>query len=785
MISVERAFTSDKTSAWLIALVATCAGALLTLAIANAVQSFYQHQLQQRFAWAASEHGALLQVQLDERSNDLEGLRRFFSLSDEVVRAEFSGYTKPLLKDALVIAWMPVVVDARRADVEHRAQAEGYANFIIQELNAQGQLVAAGLRSSYVPLLFIESKWLKQLPLGLDMSFSVQRQELLNRAAETGALAVSSALTLIDPALADVKGLLLVAAVCPGRLAEPHCSGLSGYVTAVLSLHDLMELGGKSDSHSNLSVELSNTEAGQGEALLYRSEVAPAADSELLFSRTLELGDRHYQLSIRPTNGFLHTNRSPGMAVIWGSGGLLSLMLAALLYSLVSQRQRAQVLVRKRTAELRQREHELRLSEERWAFAVEGSGDGVWDWDLQTDKVYYSDVWKSMLGYASTDISDDIDEWRSRVHADDLPTCLAHLQQHYLGIEPFFCAELRMRNKDGSWQWVLTRGKVMEWQADGTPKRILGMHTDISESKKIREALQARDRLLERLTQHIPGALFQFLQGVQGVNSFPYVSVGVRDIYELDADALRLSAESFFARLHPDDLERVKTSLQRSAQLLRVWREDYRVLLPHQGLRWVRSESTPERLASGDVLWHGYSSDITGLKLVEAELRTLSVTDALTGAFNRRYFQERLEAEITRAMRSKGSLAVVMLDIDHFKQVNDAFGHAAGDRVLKSFCQRISQRLRRIDVLCRLGGEEFIVLCPDTDVQQALNVAEALWRALRTEPIEGVGVVTASFGVAAWQEGESIDSLLRRVDASVYAAKQAGRDRIQAALPSG
>ena len=173
------------------------------------------------------------------------------------------------------------------------------------------------------------------------------------------------------------------------------------------------------------------------------------------------------------------------------------------------------------------------------------------------------------------------------------------------------------------------------------------------------------------------------------------------------------------------------------------------------------------------------------LAYLNNKLMELAITDALTGAFNRRYFQERLESEIARAQRREGSLALVMLDIDHFKQVNDRFGHAAGDQVLTLFCQRLSQRLRRIDVLCRLGGEEFIVLCPDTDQVQAMAVATALWQALRSEPVDGVGLVTASFGVAAWELGESGDSLLRRVDDAVYAAKKAGRDRVQAAVPRG
>lgn len=202
--------------------------------------------------------------------------------------------------------------------------------------------------------------------------------------------------------------------------------------------------------------------------------------------------------------------------------------------------------------------------------------------------------------------------------------------------------------------------------------------------------------------------------------------------------------------------------------------------LPHRGLRWVRGEATPEELAGGGTLWHGYVSDISDLKRVEEELRALSITDSLTGIHNRRYFQDRLKAEMIRVKRASGALSVIMFDIDHFKRINDQHGHAVGDEVLKELCRRISQRLRRTDVFCRLGGEEFVVLCANTDGSQAFSVALELWQALRGEPMEGVATVTASFGVASWRVEEGVDSLLLRADSGVYAAKQAGRDRVEA-----
>jgi diguanylate cyclase (GGDEF)-like protein/PAS domain S-box-containing protein len=306
----------------------------------------------------------------------------------------------------------------------------------------------------------------------------------------------------------------------------------------------------------------------------------------------------------------------------------------------------------------------------------------------------------------------------------------------------------------------------------------LAIYLDVTEQKRAYEALAARDRLLKKLSAHVPGGIFQFTLEPQDHWRFIYASDGMRDIYEIEPGVLQQDASGVFERIHPLDVERVRASIRLSALQLTHWREEYRVQLPQRGLRWIRGEATPEELPGGGTLWHGYVSDISDLKRVEEELRTLSITDALTGIHNRRYFQDRVKAEMIRLNRTSGALSLIMLDIDHFKRINDQYGHGVGDGVLQELCKRIAQRLRRSDVFCRLGGEEFVVLCPNTDGDQAYSLAMELWQSLRSAPVETVGVVTASFGVASWRVDEGIDGLLLRADSAVYMAKQAGRDRV-------
>ena len=163
----------------------------------------------------------------------------------------------------------------------------------------------------------------------------------------------------------------------------------------------------------------------------------------------------------------------------------------------------------------------------------------------------------------------------------------------------------------------------------------------------------------------------------------------------------------------------------------------------------------------------------------------LARIDPLTGLLNRRAFFEASEVEIRRVLRYRQPLSVIAIDLDHFKSINDSYGHGAGDSVLIDFAHVVSQQLRGVDLVARLGGEEFVVLLPDSDTQGALRVAERLRLALADSgPQVGEGVLhyTASFGVAGLDPGQSsLEELLERADTALYAAKRQGRNRVELA----
>jgi diguanylate cyclase (GGDEF)-like protein len=170
-----------------------------------------------------------------------------------------------------------------------------------------------------------------------------------------------------------------------------------------------------------------------------------------------------------------------------------------------------------------------------------------------------------------------------------------------------------------------------------------------------------------------------------------------------------------------------------------------------------------------------------------ARLRRLAMTDDLTLAYNQRYMSPRVNEEIERARRSGQPLSVLLVDLDHFKNVNDVHGHDAGDTVLRLFADRVRSIVRRVDVFIRRGGEEFLLLMPATALEQARNTAERIRRNLSEGELDVGGGKrvrqTVSIGVATWDFKESPDALQRRADVAMYAAKEHGRDHVTTSAP--
>lgn len=293
---------------------------------------------------------------------------------------------------------------------------------------------------------------------------------------------------------------------------------------------------------------------------------------------------------------------------------------------------------------------ELEEIKQRWQFAIEGSGDGIWDWDIHTNQTFFSKRWKSMLGYDPDEIANTYLAWTSLIHEEDLPHVTRKLNDYLAGKSSEYKTELRMLCKDNSYKWILSRGMVVEHDPGGLPKRMAGTHTDIS------------------------------------------------------------------SRKHTEEM---------------IWRQ--------------------------------------------------ANFDLLTGLPNRRMFFDRLKEEIKKATRAKTKFALMFIDLDGFKEVNDKYGHKTGDNLLIQVVQRVNQCIRACDTFSRLGGDEFTIILTELNSVEDIEFVATKVLAVINQPFQlGVNkaMISASIGVSIFPEhSKESDALISLADSAMYQAKTQGKNR--------
>jgi diguanylate cyclase (GGDEF)-like protein/PAS domain S-box-containing protein len=307
--------------------------------------------------------------------------------------------------------------------------------------------------------------------------------------------------------------------------------------------------------------------------------------------------------------------------------------------------------------EQKRSEAAIRENEDRWKLALESTGDGVWDWYIQTGEEFFSKRLIESYGYSEDEIKNHPGELDKRTHPDDAAQMEHDRQAHFAGLTPTYMNEHRVRCKDDSWKWVLSRGMVISRDAQGKPLRMIGTHTDITSRK----------------------------------NS-------------------------------------------------------------------------------------------------EAMIRQQAFYDALTGLPNRRMLRDRLEQEIKKTRRDDQQLAILFIDLDHFKEVNDTLGHDSGDLLLVEAARRIQACVRESDTVARMGGDEFTVILselPNTShlegvLQKLLQAMGEVFQ-LGAEQV----FVSASIGITMYpSDATDIESLYKNADQALYVAKGAGRNRFSFFTPA-
>ena len=439
-----------------------------------------------------------------------------------------------------------------------------------------------------------------------------------------------------------------------------------------------------------------------------------------------------------------------------------------------------------------QRETALRESEERWKFALEGSGAGVWDWNIQTGEALYSKRWKEMLGFAESEIENKLSEWLNRVRPEDMPGVMTIIQAHIDGQTPTAEIEFRLGCKDGHWKWILCRGMVVSRSSDGKPLRLVGTNTDISERKFAEEALRKQKEFFHLIAENLGDFIAVLDRNGQRLYNSPSYRKFFGSTYDL------LGTDSFL-EIHPEDQERVKQVFRETVQTGIGRQIHHRMLMSDSSIRemesWGNVIKDDEGRVSRVVV---VSRDITERKQMEDKIRQMAFYDDLTALPNRRLLHDRLRQTMAASARSRYYGALMFLDLDNFKTLNDSQGHVVGDLLLIQAAHRLKSCVRQMDTVARLGGDEFVVMLSelDTDITastaQAGIVAEKIRAALsepyrltvKTQCENETFIVehhcTASIGVTLFINNQgSLDNLLKWADSAMYQAKEAGRNVVR------
>ncbi len=317
---------------------------------------------------------------------------------------------------------------------------------------------------------------------------------------------------------------------------------------------------------------------------------------------------------------------------------------------------------------------------------------------------------------------------------------------------------------------------------------VAGMGMDITRLKEAQQAHSRQATQLRHLASHVPGVIYQLRHDVtKNRFSLPYASAKLFEVFGVRHEDVAEDAQALFDHIAPEDEARVMRAVEISARDLSTFQQQFRMIPPGGDLEhaeWVEVESSPERLADGTLIWHGFARLITERRRMEEELTRLAYSDALTGLPNRTMMQLKLEDKIADSALMGRELALLHLDLDNFKDINDIWGHGTGDRLLNELADRLVEVVRAhceespAYSVGRLGGDEFLILLDGSAIQPpASRLADALCAAMDS-PVsidDRLLRVTASIGISLFPEdGETSEDLLRHADAALYRAKADG-----------
>jgi diguanylate cyclase (GGDEF)-like protein/PAS domain S-box-containing protein len=430
-------------------------------------------------------------------------------------------------------------------------------------------------------------------------------------------------------------------------------------------------------------------------------------------------------------------------------------------------------------------ENEARAAGNRHLLALQAADDVGWDIDSARDVVTWSEALKRRFGLWPEQGQSNRAWWMEQIHPDDRARVAETVGATMAGASSQLRAEYRFRRADGSYAQVLDRGSLIR-DENGQVVRAIGAMLDLSDRKRSEEAL----RLSEQRFRLAANAAGLGIADIDVVTGDEHWSPELRAMLGV-AEHAQARIETYNALLHADDRA---AALEHHLGWLRGEHDaghvrEHRILRPSDGAtRWIAAQRHAMTDDEGKVVRVIVTNkDITDEKTAQDRITWAATHDAVTGLPNRSAFQARLEAALERARRETEPIALLLIDLDNFKSVNDSLGHQAGDRALIAFAGRIGAAMPADAIVVRFGGDEFAVILPGADADAACASAGGLIRVLQSPSSIGDRNIDlrASIGVAAFPgQGENATDLVQNADLALYAAKAGGGATVRAFEPA-
>ncbi|GIZ10821.1 bifunctional diguanylate cyclase/phosphodiesterase [Pseudomonas sp. NCCP-436] len=429
--------------------------------------------------------------------------------------------------------------------------------------------------------------------------------------------------------------------------------------------------------------------------------------------------------------------------------------------------------VAERTRELDEATCALSKSQARLSLALEASELGLWDWDLQSDQVYHSHL-HELFGLSSEQVQVMLRDLTPRLHPDDLPTLRRALVAHMKGRSEDYQVEYRVRHANGHWVWVEDRGRAVERNADGRVLRMLGTRRDVSARRQQQEQQRLAATVFEAASEGI--CILDPDYRLLDVNRAFSAVTGYSREEVLGQPATRMMGSREMRQQYQIIRQELERSGSWQGELIET-RKNGELYPQWLQLNLVRDEAgRPSHIV-------GFFADLSARREAEERLRYLSHYDELTGLANRTLFRERLHDASLRARHSGRSIALVQVDLDRFKLLNDSLGHEVADQLLRQVSRRLTQTVPEADCIARLSGDEFaIIFDAYGSVSSLARVASRLLAKLRV-PMTVAGhelVISASLGISLLPDyARETGALISQANMAVQHAKHLGGNTFQ------